>query len=93
MCDVNYIVVDSFIFLQHLELEIIPSTFEENLDKSKFSHPSQYVKENSKQKSLEVFGRLQHEVCPFLFSFLFNVLAWESRKYPLFVKLCCKSYN
>eukprot|EP00794_Sanderia_malayensis_P007401 gene7399-8221_t len=45
--------------------EIVPSTFEENLDKSKFGHPSEYVKENSKQKALEVANRLGNDSnCP-----------------------------
>ena len=39
-------------------LEIIPSVFEENLDKSLFKHPSDYAKENAKQKALEVASRL-----------------------------------
>ena len=40
---------------QNLEFEVIPSTFPEDLDKSKFT-PSEYVVENAKQKALEVFG-------------------------------------
>lgn len=35
-----------------LKFEVIPSSFEENLDKSSFNHPSSYVKENAKQKCL-----------------------------------------
>ena len=42
-------------FGQNLKFEVIPSTFPENLDKSKFT-PSEYVVENAKQKALEVFG-------------------------------------
>ena len=41
-----------------LNFEIIPSNFEENLDKSSFSHPCHYVKENAKQKALDVWRRL-----------------------------------
>ncbi|KAF9205152.1 hypothetical protein BGZ49_004406 [Haplosporangium sp. Z 27] len=37
---------------------VIPSTFPETLDKSLFSHPSEYVKENALQKALEVYERL-----------------------------------
>eukprot|EP01084_Bolivina_argentea_P092220 165937_1 len=37
-----------------LKFEVIPSTFPENLDKSKFS-PSDYVKENAKLKALQVY--------------------------------------
>ena len=49
-------------FLQNLKMEIVSSTFEENLDKSQFPHPSDYVKENSKQKAIEVFNRLKSGV-------------------------------
>ncbi|OQR92667.1 dynein heavy chain, partial [Thraustotheca clavata] len=41
-----------------LRFEVVPSTFEENLDKSKFPTPEDYVIENAKQKALEVFERL-----------------------------------
>lgn len=36
---------------------MIPSNFEENLDKSAFKHPYEYVLENSRQKALEVADR------------------------------------
>ncbi|KAF9115522.1 hypothetical protein BGX27_007537 [Mortierella sp. AM989] len=38
---------------------VVPSTFPETLDKSLFSHPSEYVKENALQKALEVYDRLK----------------------------------
>ncbi|KAJ7327748.1 hypothetical protein OS493_026626 [Desmophyllum pertusum] len=41
-----------------LKFDVIPSTFEETLDKSAFKHPYEYVLENSKQKALEVAGRV-----------------------------------
>ncbi|XP_015758808.1 PREDICTED: N-acetylserotonin O-methyltransferase-like protein isoform X1 [Acropora digitifera] len=41
-----------------LKFDVIPSLFEENLDKSVFNHPSDYVLENSKQKTLEVARRI-----------------------------------
>ena len=41
--------------MQGIDFEVIPSQFEENLDKSHFKHPSDYVKENSKRKALDVF--------------------------------------
>ncbi|KAL9973493.1 hypothetical protein ACROYT_G019961 [Oculina patagonica] len=41
-----------------LKFDVIPSTFEETLDKSAFKHPYEYVLENSKQKALEVAGRI-----------------------------------
>jgi septum formation protein len=36
---------------------VVPSTFEENLDKSQFT-PAGYVAENARQKALEVYSRL-----------------------------------
>ncbi|XP_068701796.1 probable bifunctional dTTP/UTP pyrophosphatase/methyltransferase protein isoform X2 [Montipora capricornis] len=44
-----------------LKFEVIPSTFEENLDKNTFKNPSDYVLENSKQKALEVAGRVDRK--------------------------------
>ncbi len=44
-----------------MKFEIVPSEFEENLDKSLFGHPSEYVIENSKQKALEVWHRLHQK--------------------------------
>lgn len=38
--------------------EVIPSNFIEDLDKDLFSHPCEYVKENAKQKAMEVWKRL-----------------------------------
>eukprot|EP00486_Rosalina_sp_Unknown_P002911 CAMPEP_0201566376 /NCGR_PEP_ID=MMETSP0190_2-20130828/6121_1 /ASSEMBLY_ACC=CAM_ASM_000263 /TAXON_ID=37353 /ORGANISM="Rosalina sp." /LENGTH=250 /DNA_ID=CAMNT_0047984999 /DNA_START=21 /DNA_END=773 /DNA_ORIENTATION=+ len=38
----------------NMKFEVIPSTFPEDLDKSKYT-PSQYVEENAKQKALQVF--------------------------------------
>ncbi|KAG0348880.1 hypothetical protein BG004_003831 [Podila humilis] len=42
-----------------LNYTVVPSTFPELLDKSLFSHPSEYVKENALQKALEVYERLK----------------------------------
>lgn len=41
-----------------LAVEVITSGFNENLDKESFSHPCEYVKENAKQKAVEVWKRL-----------------------------------
>lgn len=41
-----------------LPVDVIPSEFIENLDKESFSHPCEYVKENAKQKAVEVWKRL-----------------------------------
>lgn len=43
-------------FSQGLKFEVVPSTFEENIDKS--LHPVEYVRETAKQKALEVARRL-----------------------------------
>ena len=48
----------SFFALQGVNCEVIPSTYEENLDKSVYSNPIDYVKETAKQKTLEVAKRL-----------------------------------
>ncbi|KAF9301804.1 hypothetical protein BGZ74_006251 [Mortierella antarctica] len=42
-----------------LNYTIVASTFPETLDKSLFSHPTDYVKENALQKALEVYDRLK----------------------------------
>lgn len=44
--------------MQGLKFDVIPSRFEETLDKSAFKHPYEYVLENSKQKALEVAARI-----------------------------------
>lgn len=41
-----------------LKFDVEESKFEENLDKHSFSHPCEYVKENAKQKAIEVWNRL-----------------------------------
>lgn len=41
-----------------LKFEVETSNFQENLDKHSFSHPCEYVKENAKQKAIEVWNRL-----------------------------------
>ena len=41
-----------------LKFDVQPSRFAEDLDKSAFSHPSEYVLENAKQKALEVARRV-----------------------------------
>lgn len=41
-----------------LKFEVETSNFQENLDKHSFAHPCEYVKENAKQKAIEVWNRL-----------------------------------
>ena len=52
-----YVYHSIFIF-QNLKFDTAKSNFEENLDKSSFSSPSDYVRETAKQKTLEVVQRL-----------------------------------
>ena len=42
------------IMFQGLKFEVIPSTFEETLDKSAFPSPVEYVLETAQQKTLQV---------------------------------------
>ncbi|XP_013381349.1 N-acetylserotonin O-methyltransferase-like protein [Lingula anatina] len=44
-----------------LQFEVIPSTFEENLDKASFSHAYEYVMETAKRKTVEVAEKLRSE--------------------------------
>ncbi|KAK2184778.1 hypothetical protein NP493_253g03070 [Ridgeia piscesae] len=61
-----------------LKFEVVPSTFEEDLDKSSFSHPYEYVMENAKQKTLEVAKRLSSDQrCPDLLIGADTVVAME----------------
>lgn len=43
-----------------IPVEVVTSNFIENLDKESFSHPCEYVKENAKQKAVEVWKRLSN---------------------------------
>lgn len=47
-----------------LKFEVETSNFQENLDKHSFSHPCEYVKENAKQKAIEVWNRLSSKRTP-----------------------------
>ncbi|KAG0304249.1 hypothetical protein BGZ98_005761 [Dissophora globulifera] len=42
-----------------IKYTVVPSTFPETLDKSLFSHPSEYVKTNALEKAREVYDRLK----------------------------------
>ncbi|CAG2257969.1 maf [Mytilus edulis] len=50
--------------LQGLKFEILKSNFEENLDKSSFKSPVDYVKETAKQKTIEVASILADKQAP-----------------------------
>jgi len=52
--------VNIFNEILQLDARVVPSTFPEDLDKSKFS-PTEYVRENARQKALEVYNRLTSE--------------------------------
>lgn len=43
------------------KFEVMKPAFEEDLDKSSFSHPCEYVKENAKQKAISVWRQLARE--------------------------------
>ena len=52
--------VDFFLVaLQGLAFEVVPSTFEEGLDKHVFSTAHDYAKENARRKALDVVGKLK----------------------------------
>ena len=44
---------------QGFPFEVLPSTFEENLDKSSFSEPWEYAVETSRRKAREVADRVK----------------------------------
>ena len=46
---------------QGLKFDVVPSTFEENLDKQSFQCPSDYVQETARLKALEVAARMKKE--------------------------------
>jgi hypothetical protein len=68
-----------------LGVRIVPSTFEENLDKTNFT-PASYVKENARLKALEVF---RHPILVFLYTSMMYVCmcAWRGMHACRFV--CC----
>ena len=43
---------------QGLKFEVVPSSFEENLNKASFNHPYEYALATAKGKTLEVTKRL-----------------------------------
>lgn len=45
--------------VQGFPFEVVPSAFEENLDKAAFSQPWQYAVETSRRKALEVASHLR----------------------------------
>ncbi|XP_046854012.1 dTTP/UTP pyrophosphatase-like [Xenia sp. Carnegie-2017] len=47
-----------------LRFTIVPSKFDENLAKDAFSGPSEYAKETSRQKAVEVYNRLSKTALP-----------------------------
>ena len=47
-----------FCYFQGLKCEVIPSTYEENLDPKDFPSPAEYVTETARNKVLEVADRL-----------------------------------
>ena len=51
--------IDNYCWLQGLPIEIVPSTFEENLEKSNFQEAWQYAIETARRKAIEVAERLK----------------------------------
>ena len=50
--------------IQGLKVEIIPSLYNENLDRSKYSNHGDYIQDLARYKVLDVFGRLKNEETP-----------------------------
>ena len=50
-----------WLIFQGLKFEVVPSTFEENIDKSQFQFPYQYTLATAKQKTLEVAQKLSSD--------------------------------
>jgi len=51
-----------------LHFDVIPSQFEENLDKSSFEHPYEYVKSTALSKALDISNNLSAVMTSFHFS-------------------------
>ena len=56
-----------------MPIEIVPSTFEENLDKSSFQEAWQYAVETARRKAREVAERLKVFILLESFSMLHNI--------------------
>jgi len=68
------------LIVKGLNVEVVPSDFDENLQKSSFDCPADYVKETALHKALRVAQRLKNEtvsVC--LFTYL---------SYDMYLNLC-----
>ena len=57
------------LLVKGLNVEVVPSEFAENLHKSSFDSPSDYVKETALQKALHVAQKLKHETVSIVYSF------------------------
>lgn len=54
--------------IQGLSVDVVPSEFDENLHKSSFACPSDYVKETALQKALFVAQKMKNEAVSMLFA-------------------------
>lgn len=63
----------AYFLTKGLKVEVIPSKFEENLDKSKFEHPWDYVKENAAMKALTTAKSLLHDKVKWLICYVGSV--------------------
>lgn len=55
------------LLVKGLNVEVVPSNFDENLHKSAFDCPSDYVKETALQKALSVAQMLRNEAVSIMF--------------------------
>ncbi|XP_041357343.1 probable bifunctional dTTP/UTP pyrophosphatase/methyltransferase protein [Gigantopelta aegis] len=66
-----------------MKFDVVPSTFEENLNKSEFAHPSDYVIENARLKTLAVAEHFskQQNILPDLIIGADTVVAMDNKIY------------
>lgn len=50
--------------IQRINAEIVPSLYDENLDRSKYNNHGEYVQDIAKYKVLEVYERLKADTVP-----------------------------
>ena len=71
---------------QGLKFEVIPSSFEETLNKGSFPSPSHYAMETSLQKTLEVAKNLVKDVVSSTFQHFYGTLPQWPRKVEIMLK-------
>ena len=68
--------VFAYLSFQGLKFEVIPSTFEETLDKCQFPNSAGYVVETARHKALEVFERLKND--PVRYNYYLHSCPWRN---------------